>query len=1253
MPILNKEQSRTKISNLIERYHEFKKSGVQNLEIQSEANVRANFIDPLFEALNWPVGNPAYYNREEYIRGAGFADISLKVEPSAESPLIFVEAKRFSSIEPLNRVQAKRNRDVSKLQLNLPDMSVDRTKEEQQAINYAYKKGMRWAILTNFECLRLFNARRDTLVLSFDSPAELLERFDELWQLAFTEVAKGSLESLRGHRERFDIDEEYLRLINVWRLRLGQDIISHRENLLLLEDPYTRKVDIYKLRDAVQRILDRLVVIRYAEDRLVIKADQLRTILEIRERTDYGIPLLDQIRYFFQQFNVRHNGTLFAEHLCDRLTISEGVLHAVIINLYDARFRAMSADIMGNTYEQYLGQTLAIKNGDVESVDNLETRKAQGSYYTPEYIVRYIVDQTLGRYLYGTYNGHPDGVPIPGENPKRLDDIDGSNGSPVLTILDPACGSGSFLINAYHVLEKFYESEIAQIEYERVRRLEELSGERLSSLDIEIQLADYKNRLDTLVNYKNQILEKHIYGVDLDPQAAELAAVNLMLRAMTRGMRLPLILNQNIKVGNSLVSGVQVRGDKTIQALSFLKPQLEELRQVRLAQQGAVQNEHHPIELQGKFEILAKQVDLTLNDTLSDYFGEDAATKRPFNWIVEFPEVFIDEDGGFCKNTGFTLVIGNPPYLSVDDTWGKNSPDASYLKDSFSDIWAGKSDIYYYFIRRGLSLLASNGKLGFITARYYLEAFYAKKTREVMLGEAKLDQIIDFGDYTVFPRVGTKTCITLLQREVNEEIRADNEFVFDKVAHKRVDILRFLTSFRKSAHSFHQSDLDGDSWNLYGENVAKIIAAIDENTKPLGTLTFIGQGMQTGRNPVFVVDKETIDRYRIEPELIRKNIKNQDIKRYNLAFRGLYLIYPEEIEDLGDYPHAKAYLEENRETLEERAAFQRGDCDWWHFTWPLHKEKYSAPKIVTPFIAPENRFVFDGSMAYVGLTDTYVIFSTNNSPDLRYLIALLNSQLLNFRFRYIGKAKDYRYEYIENGLKKIPIKIADDDVEKTLIELAQRMLDLNFIRQLIYDEFQEMLNATIHTSHDLNGAYYKHSEYQGTSIYRVGAADASAKGTVTNLKIYEIESQLRLTIVEKESGEIPLISLAIPDQYFRYFLFLSIRTNLLANGRKQIWARGRLLEGTLKAITIPVLDETAAASNIEQIHLFMNELRHRISRLVGNVSPELLSSLDDFLDLSSVEDELEQTNQRIDDLVFQLYGIQSKEDIGLIQEILD
>src|SRR5258708_31725337 len=107
-------------------------------------------------------------------------------------------------------------------------MAVDRTPEEQQAINYAFANNGTWAILTNFEKLRLFNARRDWLVLSFEKPIAYIDEFDLLWQLAYHNVIEGSLDSLNNQRVTAEIDSDYLRFINEWRENLAQDIVEHR-----------------------------------------------------------------------------------------------------------------------------------------------------------------------------------------------------------------------------------------------------------------------------------------------------------------------------------------------------------------------------------------------------------------------------------------------------------------------------------------------------------------------------------------------------------------------------------------------------------------------------------------------------------------------------------------------------------------------------------------------------------------------------------------------------------------------------------------------------------------------------------------------------------------------------------------------------------------------------------------------------------------------------------------------------------------
>jgi hypothetical protein len=206
----------------------------------------------------------------------------------------------------------------------------------------------------------------------------------------------------------------------------------------------------------------------------------------------------------FRRFDEDHNSALFAPDLADQASLSDAALSDLIQKLYEARYRAMPPDIMGNTYEQYLGKTLNLDaRGQVTTADNLETRKKQGSYYTPQVIVRYLVDNSLGRFLYGTRDGKP---PIPSPDsgagkslPLSTAERAAERGAPGvggevktaadirrLRVLDPSCGSGSFLIYAYEVLADFYRGEIKRLEQEREQRLQELIRQGVTTpIDLE------------------------------------------------------------------------------------------------------------------------------------------------------------------------------------------------------------------------------------------------------------------------------------------------------------------------------------------------------------------------------------------------------------------------------------------------------------------------------------------------------------------------------------------------------------------------------------------------------------------------------------------------------------------------------------------------------------------------------------------------------------------------------------------------
>jgi len=343
----------------------------------SETNVVRQFIVRLLEeVLGWPIKDPARY-KYELVTQVGRPDLTLFPESGGT---IFIEAKRFGIIKELEQARKTVRGVITPGQLSLPGMAVDRTPEEQQAINYAFANGGTWAILTNFEKLRLFNARRDWLVLSFEKPKAYLDDFDLLWQLASPNVLKGSLDALSNQRYTVEVDTEYLAFINEWRLKLAENIVARRAQNPWAFTP-NGEIDLPTLRAVVQRIIDRLVIIRFAEDHLVVPSGTLRGLYELRQQNLY-IDLDQMLDTLFRRFDQAHNSALFAHGLADEASFDDEILVALLSKLYDARYRSMSADIMGNTYEQYLGKTLVRRNGAVVTADNLETRKKQGSHYT-------------------------------------------------------------------------------------------------------------------------------------------------------------------------------------------------------------------------------------------------------------------------------------------------------------------------------------------------------------------------------------------------------------------------------------------------------------------------------------------------------------------------------------------------------------------------------------------------------------------------------------------------------------------------------------------------------------------------------------------------------------------------------------------------------------------------------------------------------------------------------------------------------
>ena len=475
------------ISELINKYKRLEQSG--EIKQYNEEMTKKDFILPLFEALGWDVYNRL--NRNDKITAE--ENISKKKVDYGfwlnGIPAFYIEAKSFKE-----------------------DL-ITSTEDRKQAINYSWLKSCSWAVLTNFKILAVYNADKPGGEWFFTIYAEhYLDRDRDQLELLGKEAFENNRLDQKAEQWgkkiiKVPVDKQLLSDLVHFRDILSKDIIKNNPSFNLSKDD---------LDEAVQRILDRLIFIRNAEDRGLEENQLLSNVRQWHSRGKGH--LLKEISRIYADYDKNYNSKLFSHHLCDDLYIENEALQEVIEGLnqsndnsYRYDFSIIKSDVLGNIYEQYLGNILKSTPKRAKLEESKTHRKEQGIYYTPSYIVEYIVKNTVGEY-------------IKTHTPEEIRKV---------RILDPACGSGSFLIRAYKELENYWK--------------EQYKGQDRLHLD------DAGN----LYNMKVNILKNNIFGVDLDTKAVEITQLNLLLQISERKQRLP-ILQNNIKVGNSLIDDLSI-----------------------------------------------------------------------------------------------------------------------------------------------------------------------------------------------------------------------------------------------------------------------------------------------------------------------------------------------------------------------------------------------------------------------------------------------------------------------------------------------------------------------------------------------------------------------------------------------------------------------------------------------------------------------------------------------------------------------
>lgn len=512
---MTRDEAKAIVDKLVHRFAEH--SEEYHLPEYNEQKTRQDFINPFFKALGWDIDNEkdaseAYreviYEDKVVVRGKAKApDYGFRLSGSGKKRLFFVEAKKPS-------VALKTNKESA-----------------YQLKRYGSSALADVSILTNFEdfivydCSRVPNVNDSASVsrLKHIHFADYLKEFDFIYDTFSHEaVTKGRfdkfVQSDTNKKGSQTLDKEFVQSLDQWRKYLATNIAGNN-----------KKLDDEEINFAVQQTIDRLIFLRFCEDRAVEPYGQLQKAVSKGESYKNLFDL-------FKQADDKYNSGLFdfeKDQITPKLKIDNKVIKSVIEELYYPlcryEFAVMPVEVLGNAYEQFLGKVIRITPArSVKIEEKPEVRKAGGVYYTPQYIVEYIVKNTVGKL-------------IDGKTPKEIEKI---------KIVDPACGSGSFLLGAFDYLLQYHINWYHN-------NLSEAQRKKGTVFTPQGTLTTHE---------KKRILLCSIFGVDLDANAVEVTKLSLLLKCMegeteaSIKQQISLFhervlpdLDNNIKSGNSLI----------------------------------------------------------------------------------------------------------------------------------------------------------------------------------------------------------------------------------------------------------------------------------------------------------------------------------------------------------------------------------------------------------------------------------------------------------------------------------------------------------------------------------------------------------------------------------------------------------------------------------------------------------------------------------------------------------------------------
>ncbi len=634
---------------------------------------------------------------------------------------------------------------------------------------------------------------------------------------------------------------------------------------------------------------------------------------------------------------------------------------------------ALDPELLGKVFENLLG---------AYNPETKETARNQsGSFYTPREIVNYMVDESLIAYLGdNAFVRSLFRTDFTFDKTKTDDYQKIAEKLKAVKVLDPACGSGAFPMGLLNRM---------------IDILERISPD------------------ERVYDLKLSVIENCLYGSDIQSIAAQITKLRFFISlicdcekdASKPNFGIPTLPNLETKFvsANSLIA----KKKKPAQGNLFENPEIEptknELAEIRHKHFSAksASTKHR---LREKDQTLREKLAKLLSDD-DNFAPEDAkqlAAWNPYDQNAVSP--FFDPEWMFGVADGFDIVIGNPPYIQLQNNGGEL---AKLYENCNYSTFARTGDIYCLFYERGWQLLKKEGHLCYITSNKWMRAGYGEKTREFFANKTNPMLLIDFAGVKIFESATVDTNILLFSKSNNK-----HETVCAVTNKQNKDSVKNLSDFVQQQNSICDFN-SSDSWVILSPIEQSIKRKIEAVGTPLKDWDIqINYGIKTGFNDAFIITTvkreeilancQTEDERRRTAELIRPILRGRDIKRYGYVDNGLYLINTHngvrgripriKIED---YPAVKAHLDQYWDRIATRA--DKGDTPY-NLRNCAYLEDFNKPKIVWGEISDRSKFAYEHGGKYIPEATTFLMVGNH----LPYLFCVLNSPLSEWFFSKVG-----------------------------------------------------------------------------------------------------------------------------------------------------------------------------------------------------------------------------------------------------------